>query len=218
MKNYFKRLWRKITSKKEKSVKPLNSPVVKMHKPKFAIIVGHSEEDEGATTYKRGLQEYGFNKPVAINLCSGLCDFGYEAKVFFRNGKTMRQVSREVNAWGANVTIELHLNSYSKKAYGCEVLAELYDKDAVALGDFVSDELQRVYGIKQRDGNGVKEVKKKDRGFYNLDVFNNTKFTSILIEPCFANFKTHESEKIIEYPMKYASTLAVALHNYYNNA
>lgn len=214
MKNFIMNLWGKIIGKAEKSAKPSYSP--KQHKPKFAIIVGHSVSAKGASTYKRGVYEYDFNYEVAYLIKSSLCSMGYECEVFLRNGTNMDGVADNVEDYGANVTVELHLNSFSKVALGCEVLAELSDKDSIELGDWISDEIQRVYGIKQRDGNGVKEVKYKDRGEYNLRVFENSRFTSILVEPCFANFRTSESEKIIESPKKYASMLAVALHKYYS--
>lgn len=198
-------------------------PVAPSHLPatlKIALIKGHTATAGGAQLYNN-ISEYFFAGQVAPPLAYFLDDYtsptrNFEAKIFDRTGKTMAQVEDEVTAWGATITIELHVNSYHQRAFGLEILAQLTDKDSIVLADFLSDHLSATYGIKQRDGNGVKEVRDRDRGGYNLRVFDNKRYTSILLEPVFGNIETEESVKVISNPDFYAQTIFKGLVAFYD--
>lgn len=99
------------------------------------------------------------------------------------------------------MTIELHLNSYNKKAVGCEVL--VLDKDiqsSITAKSFASAFAKKFNRVKRGEG-GVKWIKAGDRGYGNLNSVSIAK-SSMLVEPFFCD----NPEEWIE-PVTYAEFL-----------
>jgi N-acetylmuramoyl-L-alanine amidase len=201
----------------EKVEVPLDPAVVK----KVAIVVGHCQRSPGAVNY-RNETEYSFNKRVATYIKAYLENYsGKECGIFLRDGIGRTGVAEKTKAWGADLTLELHFNSFRTVAYGCEVLvlsgAKHFD-ESVVMADELTDDLNREFKLGERhtfktdDGeirDGVKVLNSEDRGSYNLRAMENVGIKySLLIEPCFANFRTRESEIIFENERKYAEVVA----------
>lgn len=188
---------------------------------KIAIVVGHTRRSSGAVNFL-GESEYDFNKRMAFLMKERIEKTSEkQCEVFFRDNIGRSGVAKAVGKWGADLSLELHFNSFKKKAYGCEVLvykdAKMFDDSAI-FADELTDELAKVFALRQRhsvtteDGvyrEGVKALGSKDRGAFNLKAMEQNKVPyALLIEPCFANFETHESVAIFRNEEKYAFTVA----------
>lgn len=157
---------------------------------KLALVVGHNKEDQGAYNYLNET-EYVFNSYIAhrVNMY-----FGDEVQMFLKDDEWKEALAK----YSPQFLIELHFNAFSKKAYGCEGLtiktSEAWDK--------LLENFSKEFNIKNR---GLKELTQcTDRGWKNLVQY---RCPAIIFEPCFANFKTEDSEKIIENPEKYIQFL-----------
>lgn len=186
---------------------------------KVAVIVGHTKNSPGATNYKDD-SEYPFNSRIAAkvqNIMRSKYANEIEFKVFYRDGIGRKGVAEQVSEWGADVCLELHYNSYKKIAYGCEILiAGDYNlKMNFRAADIFTDVLAEEFGLRERAEDGVKVLRRGDRGYQNLDYINDHRVVQItlLIEPCFANIKTAESAAIFENEDKYARVISEQLYS-----
>lgn len=192
------------------------------------VIVGHSKTSQGAVAYN-GLTEYEFNKDVANTMLeynSKYSKIHFDVEYRDKNGFT-GIINRVVDSGILyDMSIELHFNSFNGTARGCEclVMDENVDDRCVIFADILTDSLSREYGIKERRVlykdvpgwsrkiyiDGVRLVSNGDRGYANLYQVNIKAgiLVNLLIEPCFANLKTYESESIIEQPDRYGMFLA----------
>ena len=88
---------------------------------KLAIIVGHTEADEGALSVPMNVQEYTWNKDLADRILA--VDSEVERKMFLRDHVGISGAYRASDDWGADLSVELHFNSAdSKSATGSAVL------------------------------------------------------------------------------------------------
>lgn len=196
-------------------------PQDKVGVQRIAIIVGHTKKSKGAVNYK-GESEYDFNKRIAKEIKDYLDNFSKKTTgIFLRDGIGRSGVAQAVAAWNADLSIELHFNSFETMAYGCEILVWNRSRnftDTVIMADEMTDDLARAFNLRERnsfkteDGiirDGVLILTDKDRGSYNLRAMEDAGVKySMLIEPCFANYKNTESEAIFENEKKYAETIA----------
>lgn len=199
---------------------------VKSKAAKIAIIVGHTAKSPGAYNYK-GESEFSFNSRIAEKV-KNIMKEKYPSKkvrVFFREegyySTAVTRVGQNVGKFGAKISLELHFNSFHQVAYGCEVLiwegAEHFLK-TVKVADILTDNLADKFDLRQRHrhnfpgysvGDGVKILASRDRGALNIKACNDNGVKhAMLIEPCFANKRTKESEAIFENEDKYAEFLA----------
>lgn len=181
-------------------------------RPKLAIIVGHSKEKSGACS-DDGLTEYLYNTGVAHNI------WNYSEKhpeidveLFFRDGKTIKEVANSVNFWAANcdkaVALELHCNaSDNPNASGTEVLFDVNPPGNRILARQMQKALVDLLGLKDR---GIKQLDIYSRGHYSMDAI---KIPSIIVEPAFLScesdvavlrLKQHEyAEVLLETAIQY---------------
>ncbi|TQE99432.1 MAG: N-acetylmuramoyl-L-alanine amidase [Spiribacter salinus] len=92
---------------------------------KIAIIVGHNKRAPGAVRATDGISEFKWNSDLAdlIHACGP-----QHVSIFYRTpqGGYSAQIDRvygEVDEWGADVSLELHFNSFNKRSHGCETLS-----------------------------------------------------------------------------------------------
>jgi N-acetylmuramoyl-L-alanine amidase len=179
---------------------------------RIAIIVGHTKKQPGAKNYL-GEHEYDWNTKIAKEMYEYIKNYSTkEVGVFRRDGIGRTGVAEKVADWKADLSIELHFNSFKKKAYGCEVLVHKNARNyqhTFRIADELTDALATAFQLKERNEDGVKSITDKDRGAYNLRALidRQVKYV-ILVEPCFANIKTAESAAIMEQPQKYAEVVA----------
>lgn len=195
-------------------------------KTKIAIIVGHTAKRPGAINYKKE-SEFSFNSRIAEKVKNIMKEKypNKNVKIFYRPegyySAAVRQVGKEVGKWKALISLELHFNSFKKEAYGCEILMLSDSKNAektARIADKITDDLASEFNLSERRfykfkdgtiGDGVKPLLSKDRGALNLKYVEEYGVKhAMLIEPCFANTKQHESIAIFENEDKYANFLA----------
>lgn len=176
---------------------------------RISLIVGHTEKSPGATNYKEE-SEYSFNSRVANKIAKHIQNITDQAhtKVFYRDGIGRSGVAKLVTEWRADISLELHFNSFRKVAYGCEILVldENLIKNSLSfdVADDITDRLAEKFMLKERGTDGVNPIDDGDRGYYNLKLLQSIPI-NMLIEPCFANIKTAESSAIFEDEDKYAA-------------
>ena len=108
----------------------------------------------------------------------------------------------------------LHFNAASsKRARGCEVLvSSTASKEDDKIADLITDILNERLDIKERHNDGIKTVTKGQRGSLMLNSLNDIGAISVLIEPCFANYATPESQAIFEHEDRYAEIITECAH------
>lgn len=84
---------------------------------KIAIIVGHNPKSQGAVRVTDGKSEFKWNSDLAARIRAYAdADPDTEVRIFYRQSgagytKQIRDVYARADAWGADVTIELHFNA-----------------------------------------------------------------------------------------------------------
>lgn len=159
---------------------------------KLAIVVGHNSQAQGAIRGDTKESEYIWNGRLAQLIEKLAPEFGLEVRTFRRTaggGYTaeIKRVYAEVDAWGADASIELHFNgAESAQATGTETLSSgtpLSLRLAVA----VQDEMVIALGLRDR---GIRTVSATDRGGRSLI---SGKAPAILVEPFFGSSSLGQS-------------------------
>lgn len=188
---------------------------------KAAIIIGHDVKSQGATTYNK-ITEYEFNSYIAetvqrlhnFKLTHGIQQF-MALHVFNRN-LGWQSVINQLKANDISLSIELHLNSFSKAAFGTETLHLDDDLPSQDLAKFLSFRIAKHFNTKLRGESGALALVDGGRGFFNLmNVKNAGVKYAVLVEPCFVNFRTDESITFINNPLEYANILYRSLEDFY---
>jgi len=177
-----------------------------MYLKKIAFIVGHKLTAQGAVNYLNET-EWEFNSSIANYVKSNFSTDQF--RVFI---KTTHYV-KKVKEFNPSMIIELHFNAFELKAYGCEALALENSPESIYEANNFINEFNKRFKIKKRE---VLELQGKfDRGFAN---FNGLRaYPMFLFEPCFANFKTKDSIKIIENWQDYGDFLIDYCNFYFGN-
>lgn len=209
-----------IRSKIQK--KPSTSGDVKPVPPRakrIFLVIGHSAVDGGMTIYKndRYKSEYSFNQGVAIACKSFINKEKIELIIGYRQNsvsysKAMTMLANEAKDIGADLAIELHLNASGiPEARGFEILT---NKMSERFARSIANSFIERYDIRARGDKGVKVLSSSDRGAGFLQAMASVGIPSLLIEPCFADFKTSESVQIIEDHQGYGDWLAKTLEDF----
>jgi hypothetical protein len=152
---------------------------------KIALIAGHdSFGKQGAVA--GGQSENKFWSEFIEDLLPLVLNGPHDIKVFKRPeqrpigySKAMRQLHAKIDAWGADLDIEMHFNAATAKAQGHEVL--YYNKSVK--GKMYAEWLNKLFTkYLTNSDRGAKGVSSKDRGGYGLKV---GKSASILTEAFF---------------------------------
>ena len=182
---------------------------------RIAIIVGHTNNARGANTYPiegRVYSEYSWNKATAANIKEELhaLDSTKACKVFLRDDIGLEGACKEAAKWGADVIIELHLNSIGKNiAYGSEILTL---KGHSLSAKVAKELLHRICTKFDSRNRGVKMKAYKERGYWNCSTHikvGKAKI-SMLLEPCFVGVRTPEAARFLEGmgPQEYEQLIA----------
>jgi N-acetylmuramoyl-L-alanine amidase len=151
---------------------------------RIAIIIGHGNGDGGASTWN-GSDELKYNTFVAefVKKTSK-----HKIETFYRTSSGIAGVARKAVEWQPDITIELHLNSYNKKAKGCEVLVLDGDKASAVLAKSFAKAFTDKFKRVVRGDDGVKWVGPREDGGFSLNKLSSVK-QSILVEPFFCDNK-----------------------------
>ena len=77
---------------------------------KLGIVVGHTAKAPGAHSSFLQVHEYHWNSDLADRIVKNK-PASLEVKVFFRDGIGIAGAYKESDAWGSDMTVELHFNS-----------------------------------------------------------------------------------------------------------
>jgi len=163
--------------------------IVSANKLKLAVVVGHTSSSPGACADSPISEcEFPYNSDIAQKMESLSGQYGIICKVIFRQKGVSykRQIQKaygEVDAFGADISIELHFNSFSDpKAKGTETLSS-GSNGSLQYARATQDE---VHKIVKRGDRGVKVRKIDERGGLSL---HTGKAPAILVEPFFGSNK-----------------------------
>lgn len=198
---------------------------------KIGIIVGHNTRSQGAKAFN-GITEYEFNKIVwhmltmmdryridwpIKRVASKAIPRAFEL-VFFSLEDGRDSLISSLNRRKIHAMIELHFNGFKEVARGVECLY-LEGTEGEGVASHVSGCISNHYGSKLRGENGAVKLSKGDRGSYNLKTMAKAGVKApIIVEPCFANFKTKESKAVIGNPLEYANVLYKAIESFYGGS
>ena len=150
---------------------------------KLAIVIGHTDSAKGARlTYPfEFIQEYEYNTILAGLIKMYGLDFGkLDIKIFLRDGKGIVRTYDEVERWQADLSIELHFNSFSGNAEGSTVLYGSIPRSNL-LAEMANENINMVMENRDR---GAKFIGISERGGMNV---NSGQVPRILIEPFFGS-------------------------------
>lgn len=167
------------------------------------ILPGHSHWDSGFVN--GSLKEYDIVSKVACKLFERE-DFNQHDIIFKARNKSYAALPVEINSWGPELVIELHLNGAGDKSVqGTEVLIAKGSAGGKKYGQIVLDSLIKEYGLRNR---GIKEISKDDRG---ANLLYKTKAPCMIVEAYFLSGVTDSQNNENWLVEKYANALYDAL-------
>lgn len=174
---------------------------------KVAIIVGHTEKEPGAMmNHTPTCSEYDYNKAIAKN-----CEFlggtyGIDIKVLYRDGIYLQGAYLKAQEWGAEIVLELHLNSVeSPEPEGAEILCSNQHKSH-KLPEIMLPKMVKLFGGVDR-GTIIPGV--EDRGYTNV----NRSIPYFLIEPLFCS-NPEQAKKALDSVVPYAILIMDSLKEF----
>lgn len=134
---------------------------------KIAIVVGHNERSQGAVRVTDGRTEYDWNGELAELIRA---HDPQSIKIFRRDGRggysaEIDRVYAQTDAWGADVTIELHFNAISDRSVAGGLTLTSGTKGSARLASLIRKAASQALGNKDR---GLKVRKRHDRGGRSL--------------------------------------------------
>ncbi len=148
------------------------------------MIIGHGDNrDHGAMNWNNET-EFQYNQRIA-KLIKRDWDSDKDLQLFWRSGKGIEGVAKDVGLYSPDLSIELHNNAFDGVTAGCESLALYGDILSIAMGTAFSTAFCAKYGRRLRN-DGCKQLKSGDRGFKNLSLIPNGRIR-ILVEPFFGD-------------------------------
>ena len=130
------------------------------------ICIGHSRAGEQGAWGVGGMSEWAFNVRVGALLKRHLYDMGiasivYDAYEGGSYGSSMRWLSDRMHNDGVTLALELHFNSASPTAEGCEMLYYHNSTQGKRLATMLQREVIVEYNTKNR---GIKPMQRFSRG------------------------------------------------------
>ena len=122
---------------------------------KFFICVGHANYGGGVIssadgTSKGGVNEYKYNKELAPYVCKWLRAAGHEAVLCIAPEGKLHYLNDEINYFigeenegNYDLSVQLHLNAFNGKAYGCEAYA--YSNAGLQVAQRISAKLGTIW-------------------------------------------------------------------------
>lgn len=173
-------------------MKPKLPPKPQTPKPQIkgclVLIVGHSARAGGAgSVAPLSMDEYRYNTLVAEDCEAFGEDLGLKVHVLFKDNMGSQAVgakaSKLVKDAGAGRVIELHFNSATPSARGCEVIYDTREKGNAAFATRLRDNIANVLGVPKRR---VLDRTASGRGAANIRYVT---VTGALVEPAFGSNK-----------------------------
>lgn len=183
----------------------------KENKMKIAIIEGHGDKSKNSidtgSTHWNGMTELDYTRKCTALLEQKKDLIKHEIKIF-QQYPSVSECAKKVLAYKPDMSIELHTNAYNGKAKGCQVNVLSNDKPSFKLAKQFSDMFTKKYNRVLRDGDGVLEAGRNERGIFNLAVVEPLP-ASILVEPFFGDNKDEwlSPEEYVNFLIEYFNSL-----------
>lgn len=132
---------------------------------KYFICVGHADYGNGIIssadgTKYGGVNEYKYNKELAPYVCKWLQAAGHEAVLCIAPEGKLHSLNEEIayfigeeHKQNYNLSVQLHLNAFNGKAYGCEAFS--YNAEGLPIAQRISEKLGTIWhnrGAETRPG------------------------------------------------------------------
>jgi N-acetylmuramoyl-L-alanine amidase len=140
----------------------------------YALVIGHSERDQGAVNPQNGMTEFKFNEKLAKHIYSKT---NKNCAIVYRN--SYYSLPNEINRLDPKIIISLHCNAFNTKATGTEALYYYKSRIGWGLATQFAIEISSNLGLVNR---GAKPRRKSDRGGYLL---YRTNAPCVIVEPFF---------------------------------
>lgn len=176
---------------------------------RVALVVGHSEENTGAATYrlpngsKNTEFEWNLERANEIKRLVDLYSVGISTRVFVNNYKTAKDFYKKIGEWSPDCVIEFHFNALSeyKPAKGTEVLLIKKDAPEITKATTLSNAISKHLSTSKRHENGVKFLSEGER--CHRELFLMRKFCKksklcCMLSPEFAHYPTDSARKLLE--------------------
>lgn len=156
----------------------MSCPLPNPSPERFAVVVGHTRKQPGAWGVSPlGCYEYEYNVGLAVLIQELLPG----AKVFSRDGKSLKQCYAEVDAYAPKAVVELHFNSFNTRARGTLTLhGEQAGSEKLAL--HLQNGMVTLFGRDKLTNRGI--LRPKERGVANVNLAS---CPSALVEPFFGD-------------------------------
>jgi N-acetylmuramoyl-L-alanine amidase len=162
------------------------APVTDEPAKRLAIIVGHTEQRQGAFALEPISQhEYTFNRGIAQVMETAAASQGIAVRTFFRDGVGISGAYQAAVSFEPDGIIELHFNAASAAARGTETLCSGNHPGSKKLADLVQKSMVTVFKRTGSRNRGVKVLHPGDRGFGNVSAAPSV--PSVLVEPFFGS-------------------------------
>lgn len=149
---------------------------------RVALVVGHSQKDQGARNSSYGVSEFEFNKKLALDIernFDNLFNLGqHEIGVIYRE-TNYKELPAQINKHKPDLIVSLHCNAFDKRANGCEMLYHYKSTKSKVIARIFQNYLVQRLDNKDR---GIKGRTVEDRGGYLLRY---TVAPCIICEPFF---------------------------------
>ena len=147
---------------------------------KIAVVIGHSNNSQGAINKRYEMSEYKFFEPLAYGIRNNFSDFNLtdEIVVIHReNGYS--KLPSEINSFNVDLVVSLHANAHDTSVEGCEMLYYHKSEAGKECATIFQKKVQKLLANSDR---GVKPKSSEDRGGYLL---KETNAPCIICEPFF---------------------------------
>jgi N-acetylmuramoyl-L-alanine amidase len=174
-----------------------------MSRLKLGVVVGHNIKSQGAVRRDTGETEFSYNSRLAEMIVSMGKDTNIDVKVFIRTAglgytREIRKVYKEVDAWGADLSMELHFNSAAATSAGGTETLSSGSKNSLIFAEEIQEQLLLTMGSRNR-GVKVRNSRTKGRGYMSLI---SGRAPAVIIEPFFgsnpADLKATDQESEME--------------------
>lgn len=144
---------------------------------KVALIIGHSQQEQGASNHN-GMTEWAYNSMLVGLIAEKLKQAGgIDFEIV--NRTTLKALPEAVNETDADIAISFHANAFNTRATGSEVLYWHSSDEGKALSERINWAICEALGLRNR---GLKSIKSGERGAYLLQ---KTTMPCVILEPFF---------------------------------
>lgn len=128
--------------------------------PEWGLIIPHTEKRKGALSYDGKYSEY-----VYGSIMAGMINIPHAT----RNYGGVFSAAKSLFKQGCNCSLEPHYNAYNGQAHGAEILVMKGDDLSAKYARLIMDDFSSKFPKRRlRHDNGIKWLRKGDRGYNNL--------------------------------------------------